>query len=82
MSICTSTTFPSRRVDIPRLMDLMADAVAAGQVRAVGVSNYSADQMRGARRPGPAWYPARVEPGGVLAAAPAAGDQRRARCLP
>ena len=38
--------FPSRRVDIPRLMDLMADAVAAGQIRAVGVSNYSAEQMR------------------------------------
>jgi aryl-alcohol dehydrogenase-like predicted oxidoreductase len=38
--------FPSRRVDIPRLMGLMADAVAAGKVRAVGVSNYSADQMR------------------------------------
>ncbi len=38
--------FPSRRVDISRLMNLMADAVAAGQVRAVGVSNYSADQMR------------------------------------
>jgi aryl-alcohol dehydrogenase-like predicted oxidoreductase len=27
-------------------MNLMADAVGAGQVRAVGVSNYSADQMR------------------------------------
>jgi aryl-alcohol dehydrogenase-like predicted oxidoreductase len=40
--------FPSRRVSIPRLMDLMADAVAAGKVRAVGVSNYSADQMRAA----------------------------------
>ena len=38
--------FPSRRVDIPRLMNLMADAVEAGRVRAVGVSNYSADQMR------------------------------------
>ena len=38
--------FPSRRVDITRLMNLMADAVAAGQIRAVGVSNYSADQMR------------------------------------
>ena len=38
--------FPSRRVGIPRLMNLMADAVGAGQVRAVGVSNYSADQMR------------------------------------
>ena len=38
--------FPSRRVETSRLMDLMADAVAAGQVRAVGVSNYSAEQMR------------------------------------
>lgn len=38
--------FPSRRVDIPRLMDLMADAVEAGKVKAVGVSNYSAAQMR------------------------------------
>lgn len=38
--------FPSNRVDIPRLMNHMADAVAAGKVRAVGVSNYSAEQMR------------------------------------
>ncbi len=38
--------FPSNRVDIPRLMNLMADAVAAGKIRAVGVSNYSAEQMR------------------------------------
>jgi aryl-alcohol dehydrogenase-like predicted oxidoreductase len=38
--------FPSGRVSIPRLMDLMADAVAAGKVRAVGVSNYSAEQLR------------------------------------
>jgi aryl-alcohol dehydrogenase-like predicted oxidoreductase len=38
--------FPSRRVDIPRLMDLMADAVEAGKVKAIGVSNYSAEQMR------------------------------------
>jgi aryl-alcohol dehydrogenase-like predicted oxidoreductase len=38
--------FPSRRVDTRRLMHLMADAVTAGKVRAVGVSNYSADQMR------------------------------------
>ena len=27
-------------------MDLLADAVEAGKVRAVGVSNYSAEQMR------------------------------------
>lgn len=38
--------FPSSRVPIPRLMALMADAVEAGKVRAVGVSNYSADQLR------------------------------------
>jgi aryl-alcohol dehydrogenase-like predicted oxidoreductase len=38
--------FPSNRVSIPRLMDLMAEAVRAGKVRAVGVSNYSAEQMR------------------------------------
>lgn len=38
--------FPSNRVSIPGLMDLMAGAVAAGKVRAVGVSNYSAEQMR------------------------------------
>jgi aryl-alcohol dehydrogenase-like predicted oxidoreductase len=38
--------YPTRRVDIPRLMELMADAVEAGRVRAIGVSNYSADQIR------------------------------------
>jgi aryl-alcohol dehydrogenase-like predicted oxidoreductase len=37
--------FPGR-VSIPKLMDAMADAVEAGNVRAVGVSNYSAEQMR------------------------------------
>lgn len=38
--------FPTKRVAIPQLMELMADAVEAGKVKAVGVSNYSADQMR------------------------------------
>jgi aryl-alcohol dehydrogenase-like predicted oxidoreductase len=38
--------FPSRRVSIPALMALMADAVAAGKVRAIGVSNYSSRQLR------------------------------------
>ena len=38
--------FPSRRVDIPALMEFMADAVDAGKIKAVGVSNYSAAQMR------------------------------------
>ncbi|HEX9131628.1 MAG TPA: aldo/keto reductase [Ktedonobacteraceae bacterium] len=38
--------FPSSRVSIPKLMDLIADAVEAGKVKAVGVSNYSAEQMR------------------------------------
>ena len=40
--------FPSSRIDIPKLMGLMADAVEAGKIRAVGVSNYSAAQMRSA----------------------------------
>lgn len=38
--------FPSRGVAIQRLMELMADAVDAGTITAVGVSNYSATQMR------------------------------------
>jgi aryl-alcohol dehydrogenase-like predicted oxidoreductase len=38
--------FPTRRVSIPKLMDQIADAVEAGTVKTVGVSNYSADQMR------------------------------------
>jgi aryl-alcohol dehydrogenase-like predicted oxidoreductase len=38
--------YPTGRVAIPRLMALMADAVEAGKVRAVGVSNYSAEQLR------------------------------------
>jgi aryl-alcohol dehydrogenase-like predicted oxidoreductase len=40
--------FPSRRIPIPALMGLMADAVEAGKVRAIGVSNYSAAQLRAA----------------------------------
>jgi len=38
--------FSSRRLSIPTLMNLMADEVEAGKVRAVGVSNYSAEEMR------------------------------------
>ena len=38
--------FPTNSVSIPKLMDLLADAVEAGKVKAVGVSNYSAEQMR------------------------------------
>ena len=38
--------FPSRWMSIPALMNLMADAVEASKVRAVGVSNYSAVQLR------------------------------------
>ena len=38
--------FPTRRVSIPELMEQMAKAVEAGKVNAVGVSNYSAAQMR------------------------------------
>jgi aryl-alcohol dehydrogenase-like predicted oxidoreductase len=38
--------FPNNQISIPRLMDQVADAVEAGKVRAAGVSNYSAEQMR------------------------------------
>jgi aryl-alcohol dehydrogenase-like predicted oxidoreductase len=38
--------FPSGRVSIPTLMGFMADAVEAGKVRAIGVSNYSSAQLR------------------------------------
>lgn len=38
--------FPSQRIPIPKLMALMADAVEAGKVKAIGVSNYSAAEMR------------------------------------
>lgn len=38
--------FPTRSATIPALMELLADAVAAGRIKAVGVSNYSAEQMR------------------------------------
>lgn len=37
--------FPTSSVSIPKLMNLMADAVEDGRVKAVGVSNYSAEQM-------------------------------------
>jgi len=37
--------FPSSSVPIPKLMHFLADAVEAGKVKAVGVSNYSAEQM-------------------------------------
>ena len=38
--------FPNGRLSIPKLMDLVADAVEAGKIKAVGVSNYPAEQMR------------------------------------
>ena len=38
--------FPANSVSIPPLMDLLANAVEAGKIKAVGVSNYSAEQMR------------------------------------
>jgi len=38
--------YPSTTAAIPRLMELLADMVEAGKVKAVGVSNYSAEQMR------------------------------------
>jgi aryl-alcohol dehydrogenase-like predicted oxidoreductase len=38
--------FPSSRVSIPKLMEQLANAVEAGKIKTVGVSNYSAGQMR------------------------------------
>lgn len=38
--------FPNGSISIPKLMDQLARAVKAGKVKAVGVSNYSAEQMR------------------------------------
>lgn len=38
--------FPNARISIPKLMDQLANAVEAGKVKAVGVSNYSVEQMR------------------------------------
>lgn len=38
--------FPVPWIDIGKLMSAMADAVDTGQIRAVGVSNYSAAQLR------------------------------------
>src|SRR5512138_1635397 len=38
--------YPNARLSIPKLMDLVADAVEVGKIKAVGVSNYSAEQMR------------------------------------
>ncbi len=38
--------FPYTLLSVEKLMDLMAHAVEAGKLRAVGVSNFSAEQMR------------------------------------
>jgi aryl-alcohol dehydrogenase-like predicted oxidoreductase len=38
--------YPNARNSIPELMNRVADAVEAGKVRAVGVRNYTARQMR------------------------------------
>jgi aryl-alcohol dehydrogenase-like predicted oxidoreductase len=40
--------YPNNSISIPRLMDLLGDAVEAGKIKAVGVSNYSAEQMQAA----------------------------------
>jgi aryl-alcohol dehydrogenase-like predicted oxidoreductase len=48
--------YPNARLSISKLMDFVADAVVAGKVKAVGVSNYSAEQMPGAES---RWLPIR-----------------------
>lgn len=42
--------FPTNSISIPQLMNRLADAVEVGKIQAVGVSNYSAEQMRIAHR--------------------------------
>ena len=75
--------YPFPWLSIRKLMNLMADAVEAGKIRTVGVSNYNAKQMRTAsHRAGQARTAARVEPGPILALAPCSGDQRSARRVP
>ena len=57
--------FPSRGISVPELMEHLAAAVEAGKVKAVGVSNYSAEQMREAHaalaRRGIPWASNQVE---------------------
>lgn len=38
--------YPFRWLSIPKMMNQMADAVEAGKIKTVGVSNFSAEQMR------------------------------------
>ena len=38
--------YPNAKISIPRLMEQLANAIESGKVKAVGVSNYSAEQMR------------------------------------
>ena len=38
--------YPNAKISIPKLMGQLANAVDAGKVKAVGVSNYTAEQMR------------------------------------
>ena len=38
--------FPNQKISIPKLMDQLANVVESGKVKTVGVSNYSAEQMR------------------------------------
>ena len=40
--------FPDPFIPTDMLMNILADAVEAGKIRSIGVSNYSADQMRNA----------------------------------
>ena len=82
-SISTSCTRADRdEVPIAATMDAFADAVEAGQVRAVGVSNFRGGRdARSPRRPRATRRAAGDEPGALLASAPLAGSRRRARHL-
>lgn len=44
------THFPGGWINIPSLMNKLADAVEEGKIRYIGVSNYDAEQMRAAHK--------------------------------
>jgi aryl-alcohol dehydrogenase-like predicted oxidoreductase len=57
--------YPVRQMPMTQLMNFMAEAVEEGKVRTVGVSNFTAEQMRGM----PSWrarHSAGFEPGAVF----------------
>ena len=75
--------FPFTLLSVETLMDMMAEAVEAGKVRAVGVSNFNARQMRrAATRLARYHLPLAANPSSLRLVPSTAGDERGARGLP